>query len=881
MKTTALVPLLSALCAGPLFGQTGENPPRIERVEILGNRLVPADTIRYHIASRPDAFLNADVVRRDIRTLHALGRFDSIRVLREDLDEGGTVLIFEVVEKRTIADVDYEGLASITESDIAEVFRDQGIGSFQQQPEDEARIQRARNLILDLLREVGRQSATVEVERYDIRPNSIGLVFFVEEGPKVRIEEIDFAGNAVFDDGELEATMEWTRETGPIAALRNQDLYHPGRLGQDLSLITARYREHGYVRANILEPVVETRSKQIYRTLPLVKPSFPWGIPIPFWKKTVDRTYITIPVEENEQYTVGNVVITGNELFTDDQVRTVLDLEPGEVYNETKVRDGFEILHDLYGGQGHIYFTPTPETEVDEVERRVNLSLRIDEDRQFFVNQIHVRGNTTTRDNVIRREIMLQEGQPFNSRLLDLTLLRLNQLGYFDPITAEDVQIVPNSVDPEVDLTFTFTERDENTIGLTGGVSAIGGGFIGLEYSTNNFLGFGETLAFSLEGGTQVSNLVFSFAEPYVFNRPISAGFSVFRSDYRYDEARDVFGPQAADGPDLGLLNFDQARNGFNVFVRRPFRIFGRLGLTFQYETSRTSAVNPATSAYFEGVRQQERSEFRGDTGGVFDDNFRARSIIPSFTWSTLDSGTSPSSGQQFSLELEYTGGWLGGNVNYYRPTFEYQRFASMGQWLDDRPNVLAFRFRTTHIGAFGGTNPPFFQRAFIGGDFDIRGFDFRTVSPLAWVTDEVTDPFIGQPTKQDRIARVGGDTTAVMNLEYRIPLAGGFLTMVPFVDIGNAWTVDPDQLVRTIERPDGSIIRERANFLPGTNSGIRASTGIEWQIQLPVIDVPFRLIGYYNPYRYDQTLTAPGTGRSVVFPGESHGFKFTIGRSF
>lgn len=858
-------------------------PPLIEGVEVRGNRLVPSDTIRYNISSRVDTFLNPDVVQRDIRTLHALGRFDSIRVLREDLDEGGIVLIFEVEEKPTIRVVDYEGMSSITESDIAEVFRDQGLGGFEQQPYNEAKIRRAESIILGLLGEQGRQSATVEVEQYEMPPNGVGIVFFIEEGPKVKVEEIDFVGNEVFSEGDLEGAMELIKETGPIVSFMSKDLYHPGKMDYDLSLVNARYREFGYVRANIQEPIVETRPKQIYRTFPLIKPAFPWGIPIPFWKKTVDRTYITVPIEENAQYRVGEINVTGNEILNDDQVRLVMNMVPGEIYNETKLRDGFEVLRDLYGREGYINFTPTPQTEIDEQGRLVNVTVQIDEDRQFFVNRINFRGNTTTRDKVIRREIMLQEGQPFSSQLWDVSLLRLNQLGYFEEITEEDAEIRPSPTDPEVDITLTVQERGKNTIGFTGGVSGIGGSFLGVDYSTNNFLGFGETLAVSLQGGSQVSNMVFSFSEPYLLDRPISAGFSIFRSEYKFDEARDYYGIRPEDANELGFTNrtsFEQARRGFNVFLSHPFKVFGRLGLTFQLENSSTSALNPATTAFFERNRQYERSQFV-ETGGSFNDDFRARSLIPSFTWSTLNSGYNPTAGHRFSAQIEYTGGFLGGNVNYYRPIVEYQRFKSLGSWFGDRPNVVAFRFRTTHIRGFSGTNPPFYQRFFIGGDFDIRGFEFRQVTPLAWITQEASDPFIGQPRKSDSVAHVGGDTTAVVNLEYRIPLAGDILTMAPFLDIGNSWVVNTDQLIRTFERPDGSIDSEGVDFLSGTNTGLRASTGVEWQIQMPVINAPFRLIWYYNPYRIENTLVGPETGRRFGFYEESHGFKFTVGRTF
>src|SRR5262245_31585708 len=191
------------------------------------------------------------------------------------------------------------------------------------------------------------------------------------------------------------------------------------------------YGEHGYVRANILEPIVEVKPKYVYRTLPLIKPPFPFGIPLPFWKKKVNRYEITLKIEENDQYRIGDVKVTGNKEFNELIIRAVLGLVPGQVFNETALRTGFDNLKKLYGSRGYVNFTPVPTQDFNEEKKLVNLTINVDEDRQFTVNRINIIGNTTTRDRVIRRELLVSEGQVFNSSLWDLSVLRLNQLGYF------------------------------------------------------------------------------------------------------------------------------------------------------------------------------------------------------------------------------------------------------------------------------------------------------------------------------------------------------------------------------------------------------------------------------------------------------------------
>jgi outer membrane protein insertion porin family len=857
-----------------------EIPQIIEFVDLRNNRRVRSDTIRYNLQTREGSILNPSTIARDIRQLYALQYFDSIRV-EEEQGDNGVIVTFFFEEKPFIRAIDYEGISSITESDILERLRDQNVGLNVEQPYDPAKIRRAETVILDLLAEHGRQNATVEVDEYEIPPTSVGVAFIVDEGAQIKVEEITIEGNEIYSDSDLKGQMELIKEAGPITSFGDKDLYHPLKMNDDLSRIERFYRANGYMRANILDAEIEIRPKMISRTLPFIKPGFPWGIPLPFWKKEVDRFYITIPVEENEQYRLGEVTVTGNTLYADAVILGVLGLIPGEVFNESLLRDGFESLRTFYGNFGYINFTPQPLFDYDDQNRLINVAISIEEDRQFFVNRINFRGNSTTRDKVIRREIMLQEGQVFNSQLWDVSLLRLNQLGYFEEILEDAAQIQPSPTEPEVDILLTVEERGKQSLGFSGGVSGIGGSFLGVDYSTNNFLGFGETLAISLQGGSQVSNFVFSFTEPYLFDRPMSAGFSIFKNDYRYDQARDAFGidPDVAD--ELGFenrINYEQARRGFNLYTSYPFKVFHRLGITFQYDNSNTSAVNAATSAFFGSIRQSNESSFR--SGASLDENFRTRSIIPSYTWSTLNSGYLPTAGQRITANVDFTGGFLGGNVSYLRPTIEYQRFKSLGSFLG-KQNVVALRVQAAHLRGFGEASLPFYQRFFMGGDFDLRGFEFRSISPIAWVTRENIDPFTGQPVRFDDIAFVGGDTTAVMNLEYRIPIMGDILTLAPFLDVGNSWVGDKDELVRTIALSDGTIVQEGVKFLAGTNSGIRSSTGVEFQVQMPVINAPFRLIWHYNPNRVNTTFFGPSAGGPILYREKKQGFKFSVGRTF
>src|SRR6266568_2471639 len=873
--------LLALLFSGmrPQALQTPD-PDRIEDVRVNGNRRIPTDTIKFNLQTKTNDRFNMDVIRRDIKTLYAMQLFDDIRV-DEDQGKTGKIITFVVKEKPLVRSIKYEGLKSITTSEVLDKLKEKKVGLSQESPFDPTRIKRAEVVIKSMRGERGHQDATIETTTEPIPPGAVAVTFKVNEGPKIRIEKISIEGNEVFSDSKVKKAMKLIKEAGPLTAFTSKDTYYDLKLADDLTRIRILYADNGYVRANVLDPIIETKPKKVFRTLPFIRPPFPWGIPMPFWKKTIDRYYITIKIEENDQYRVGDVKVTGSKQFNEATVKAVLGLVPGEVFNEERLRKSFENLKKLYGARGYINFTAVPVQDFDEAKKLVNLNINVDEDRQFYVNRIAFSGNSTTRDKVIRREVMVEEGQVFNSALWDMSLQRLNQLGYFEEIKTEDAEVKPNPTQPQVDINLKVKERGRNSIGFNGGVSGIGGSFMGISYETNNFLGFGETLGVTLQGGTRQSQYVFSFTEPYLLDRPLTAGFSVFKSSFRYDQAREVFGLAPSKLPQgLSLenrLNFTQQGSGFNVFSSYPFKIWNRFGLNFGINHSVTSAINPATEEYFNSVTTQNNQSFISNTGAGSFSDFHAHTLIPSFTRNrTQGTPIFPTGGSSTSLTFEYTGGFLGGTVNYFRPTLDYRYFHPMNKGR----NILAVRFLGSFVQGFGGTAVPYYQRYFLGGDFDIRGFDFRAISPIAFVVrnvnviDSETGNSVARPF--DDIVYVGGDTQGVMNLEYRIPVIGRIFTIAPYFDIGNAWVLQKDQLTRQIVNSEGQITREAVKFLPGTNSAFRTSTGIEFQVMMPVINAPFRLIFAMNPNRIDRNFSGQATGLQFGIHEKRRDFKFT-----
>jgi outer membrane protein insertion porin family len=371
-----------------------------------------------------------------------------------------------------------------------------------------------------------------------------------------------------------------------------------------------------------------------------------------------------------------------------------------------------------------------------------------------------------------------------------------------------------------------------------------------------------------------------SFTEPYINDRPVSLGFSVYSSSFRYDQARELFGLNPANLPaGLGLenrLNFEQKHTGFTLSTSYPPKIFHRIGLNYVLDNSETTGINPATQEYFSAVASQNQNFI---TGGGFT-TYHARRLTPSYTYSTVNNPYNPTRGYSLNGSFEFTGGFLGGDINFFRPAGEFRFYHPM----DHGRNTLAMRVMGSFIQSFTNLSVPFYERSFAGGDFDIRGFDFRTLSPISFITRNlaVTDPVTFKTVQRpfDDIVYVGGDTTLVMNLEYRIPLIGKVVALVPFMDAGNAWVMKEGELERKIVTP-GLIQVLPAQFLPGTNSGLRMSTGVEFQVVMPVLNAPFRIDYALNPMRIDQTFNGPVTGIPFAIHMPGHAFKFTVGRTF
>ena len=489
-----------------------------------GARRVPQDTLKALMVTKSGDVYNEDTLRRDFMALWNTGRFDDIRMEREP-GRTGVIVTFVITERRVVRSIDYQGIHSVTVSEILDRFKERKVGLSVESQYDPNKVQRAAVVLKEFLGERGRQYATVDPVIEQLPPSSLKVTFNVNEGPKVKVGAIDVEGNEAFSDRQVIRAMKNSRPIGIPYSIILENLFaktfDADKLEEDKERIRQAYQDRGYFTAKALDETVTMRRTggEGWR-LPLIKSNRP-GI----------YADIKIPVEEGRLYHLHMMNFVGVKLFRTPEtlMRPLFGMGEGDVFSTAKLRKGLENMRNLYGEFGYIDFVPEPSFDIAPNTDQIDLTLTADEGKQFFVRRLDFSGNTTTRDKVIRREILLDEGDMFNTRLWDLSLLRLNQLGYFEPLKKEDAATINrNPQSNTVDITLKVKERGKNSIGLNGGVSGLAGSFIGFNYSTNNFLGLGETLSLDSQLGTIMRSVSFGFTEPYFLDRPLLLVFRVY-----------------------------------------------------------------------------------------------------------------------------------------------------------------------------------------------------------------------------------------------------------------------------------------------------------------------------------------------------------------
>jgi outer membrane protein insertion porin family len=831
----------------------------VERVDIRGNRRIPEDTIRASIVqTRQGEPYDAARVEFDIRSLYRTNYFENLEAQEKDGDIG-KIITFIVKEKPLIRAIEYSGNKSFNESSILDAFKEKKLGFTVDSQYDPAKVKAAERILKDLMLQNGKPLGTIRSDVEPIPPVSVKVRFIVEEGPSVRIGRIRFTGNKIFKNVQLKNALKLTKERSLFTMFKGMDKYHRQKLEYDLeSNLKAFYQEHGYMQAQIGTPIT-----RIFEG--------PRGN-LPVARKTREQFFIEIPVDAGDQYRLGKIELKDCGVLNCEALTKAFGLKKGDIVNFKSIKDTLEQFKKLYGNIGYINYAYIPEAKYDTEKKIYDLILTMQPDKRFFVRRINFLGNTKTRDKVMRREFILEEGKPFSSANLENSVLRLNQLGYFEKIEEKDYTTKPDEKNAQVDVDVKVKEKSQQSIGFTGGISGISGSFLGLNYTTNNFLGRGETVELNIIGGTRQTNYTVSFTEPYLFNTRWNMGLSVFNQRYRYD-TYSTFGFTDTKGDPSEL--FTQRTTGVTLNLsRRLTRSFWSLGTSYTYQKIGVSGIAKGFESFALG-------QFTGFTTGTSNEALTGiirSEVTPTLSYNSTNAYFNATEGKSLTISAGISGGFLGGDFNMIRPIVEYRHFIT-DKWLSHGRNVFAFNAQFQYVQSYGDSSVPFFDRSFIGGENTIRGFDIRSISPIAVTStrqfDKLGNPIIDAKTGLPQVTQsqpfaVGGDTVGILNFEYRIPIAGP-LSMSAFYDAG---------IVRAGRKKSlGNFGASTVDIIPSTNNTLRGSTGVELQFVLPVVSAPFRLIFAYNPQRLNETITTTSGIFHINEPQKD--IKFTVGRSF
>jgi outer membrane protein insertion porin family len=863
----------------PQAGQ--DQPPAavVDRIIFLGNRRIRTDTLKARIFSREGDPYNEETLRRDFQALWNTQFFEDVKLRVEDSPDGPNHknIIFDVKERPVIRRIRYDGIHSVSESDILDRFKERKVGLTVESQFDPTRIKKAEVVLKDLLGEHGRQFAKVTPEYERIASsNAVILVFKIEEGPKVKVGHIKFTGNHAFSERKLVRAMKHDRPYAiPLYITEIPVLsktYDREKLNEDLEVgVRGLYQDNGYFKVIVGEPVLENIDTEGYR------------LGVPLTGRTKGKAVnITIPIEEGERYKMGTLKIVSADpdkalSLKVEALKSIFPLHEGDIFSVAKIRKAIEDYGKAYGQYGFIDFTAEPQTDIDDVKKRIDVTMRFTEEKQYYVRRIDFSGNTTTRDKVIRRELLLDEGQLFNKRAWEISILRLNQLNYFERIEEDKaVEIKRNTKDGTVDLNLKLKEKGKQSIGLQGGVSGLAGTFIGLTYQTNNFLGLGETLTFSAQFGDLQRSFMFGFTEPYLFDRPISTGFTIFDSKYNFDQAKQealALGQSVSINPQF-VQNYTQNSTGFTVFANYPVKrlSFTRFSLTYGLTRTNIESFNQASTLLFEQL------QFRSVAGPSALDGIISSTITPSVSHNTIDNPQNPRKGRSYFYSVAFSGGPIGGNVNTITNVFSFTQFRPIFK----KRNVLGLHFTAAYTTGYGGGEVPPFSRFYMGGENDLRGYDIRSISPVTFIPTATAQTFVftdpttlsgsGTPVPRSFTVPIltytatlpGGDVQTSGNIEYRIPLVGP-VTASLFLDAGtdgiakaSALKLNPDGLTSLQQQFPGSNVSGQLPIASGTNFRLRGSTGIEFGVQLPIVQAPFRIYYAYNINRLHSEIVSP-----------------------
>jgi len=642
-------------------------------VRFNGTANVNEQVVRANMAVREGTEVDDAMIDRDIRSLYRTGLFEFIEIKRETLDNHSINLVVEVTPKYRVLTVKFEGNKQVKSHRLLKEAKTKA-----NSPLDERQVKEDSEKLKEFYQKKGYNQATVNYSIERDRSTGFGTVIFkIHEGERVRISDIRFVGNAHIKKKKLVGEMD-TKKYGWFSWLLETGRLKDDQFEDDLEKLRDYYRNQGYLDVEIAPEKVQ------------------YDYPKP------GKLVITIQVSEGRQYHIGDITITGNKLHPTALLRFLLQQQPGMVFSPEKLDKDVETLEDFYGKDGYL------ETRAQLIRKpnlktgNIDIEYHIEESEQFFVESIEIEGNEKTKSVVILRELTLGPGEVFNMVRMKLSKLRLENTRFFDEGSVSlspEATNIPNRKNLKVSVKEGRTGNV--TFGL--GFSTLEKGVIFAELTQSNFdlfntrsffQGAGQKFRIRIQFGQQSSDAIISFEEPWLFDRALTLGFSIFRTQ-----------------SDLENQLYNQISTGASIYVRKRLVELIEGKLTYEFQHVKIDDVDP--SLYLVGV---------------FPEDLNISTVSLQLLRETRDKLVNTTSGSHLELNTDVSGGPFGGNLSFYRLEFRGSQFFPL---FKTQAQTLAVIARLGVIDNYGSTAElPYFEKFFLGGPYTLRGFENQDVGP-------------------------------------------------------------------------------------------------------------------------------------------------------
>ena len=729
--------------------------PTISKIEIKGNQRVEEDAIRIHITQQTGQPLDQNAVTADVKAIDRLGFFESVSAHVEQ--EGGRdVLVYYVRERPQITDVRFYGMKAIRSNDDKIVAATKVHPGTILNPVD---VKETINAVTAVYADKGYADAKVTFKPIPQPDNTAFGEFDVVEGPKVEIRKIQFAGNHAFSASVLQNNMETRPYSWLLSWLTGWGTLDQKKLQEDVDRLTAYYYDNGYLNVQIAPPQVVRSGANVT---------------------------LVITIDEGTPYRVGRINIEGNLKFPRRELRRLLTMKTGQLFRGSMLQRQVLALSDFYSNRGYAYVNVDPRTQLLHTTKRVNVVFVINPGHEVLIDRINISGNTKTSDKVIRREIQVQEQEPYSAEEIRDSKVRLDRLGFFSDTR---ITTAPATQPDKINLDVSVAEANTASFQVAGGFDSYQSLFGNFTLGNTNLFGGGESLIANAQVGFLFQNYSISYTEPWFLDIPLAVGMQLFDNK-------------------TYLLSFNQSAAGFTLTTNYPLTELGfkklgpfslkdiTAGLGYSFQSIGITGLSQLTT--FQIAR------YRGYT--------QTSEFTPTIRRFTVDNPVDPRTGTVESLSMQF-GGLGGGNefikgVAHFRYFYPFLKSQTLGTFVVSQG--ITFGIGTNLQSGTGG-ELPLYERFFpggVGGPGDVRGYQLYSLGPQVTLFSTNGTPL----SVQD----VGGSKELLLSNEITFPILSGLgIRGVVFSDAGQSFRLKDSLSIDQLQASFGIGIRWKSPFGP------------------------------------------------------------------